>query len=206
MKPKLILSFMAIIISINSYGQFSFGVSPGIGFNKAYFGYKINEKIVPYVGFQFFSVNFTYERSGERFDWDLNQVVSFTDKEIFRGNLYVPNIGVKYFILEKNKLQAYASLSFATPFVSGKYEYNEEEDKRFKEIINNTNIFGGEFGVGIEYFFDENFSIGGEFGIRYLYHKYSYTSSTYYYTTKYEYTYKYSLSPTFTKISLNYYF
>ena len=37
-------------------------------------------------------------------------------------------------------------------------------------------MWGGEFGFGIEYFFDENFSLGGEFGLRYIHLMYEETS------------------------------
>ena len=33
-------------------------------------------------------------------------------------------------------------------------------------------MWGGELGFGMEYFFDENFSLGGEFGLRYLHLRY----------------------------------
>jgi len=215
MKTKLLLVLFTVLVLINkSYGQFSFGVSPGIGLNSAYFGYKINNKIVPYIGFQYLNAKFKFEESGEKYDWDLNQVVSYSEKNIFSGSLYIPNIGVKYFIKQHNKIKAYLSLNISKPLLSGNLKYDGEEDEDFKESIKNISMWGGEFGFGVEYFFDENFSIGGEFGLRYLHLKYNdtYESDLYnpntgnYQDTEIENDYRFNMSPTFSRISLNYYF
>jgi len=215
MKTKLLLVLFTALVLINkSYGQFSFGVSPGIGLNSAYFGYKINNKIVPYIGFQYLNAKFKFEESGEKYDWDLNQVVSYSEKNIFSGSLYIPNIGVKYFIKQHNKIKAYLSLNISKPLLSGNLKYDGEEDEDFKESIKNISMWGGEFGFGVEYFFDENFSIGGEFGLRYLHLKYNdtYESDLYnpntgnYQDTEIKNDYRFNMSPTFSRISLNYYF
>jgi len=215
MKTKLLLVLFTVLVLINkSYGQFSFGVSPGIGLNSAYFGYKINNKIVPYIGFQYLNAKFKFEESGEKYDWDLNQVVSYSEKNIFSGSLYIPNIGVKYFIKQHNKIKAYLSLNISKPLLSGNLKYDGEEDEDFKESIKNISMWGGEFGFGVEYFFDENFSIGGEFGLRYLHLKYNdtYESDLYnpntgnYQDTEIKNDYRFNMSPTFSRISLNYYF
>ena len=215
MKTKLLVVLFAIfVLTIKSYGQFSFGVSPGIGLNSAYFGYKINSKIVPYIGFQYLNAKFKYEESGEEYDWDLNQVISYSEMNEFSGSLYIPNIGVKYFIKQHNKIQAYLSLSLSKPLLSGKLKYDGEEDSDFKDDIKKISMWGGEFGFGVEYFFDENFSIGGEFGLRYLHLKYKdsnereiYDPNTgNYRDTEIKNDYRFNMSPTFSKISLNYYF
>jgi hypothetical protein len=59
-------------ISANVYSQFTFSVSTGDRFelNGANFGYKINDKIVPFVGLQYLNVNSTYEESGEMYNND----------------------------------------------------------------------------------------------------------------------------------------
>lgn len=220
MKTKLLLLLLAALFMTNeSFSQFSFGVSPGISLNSAYFGYKINNKIVPYVGLQYLNVKYKYEESGEKYDYDLDQVVSYTDIVDFSGSLYIPNIGVKYFIKQQNKLQAYFSLNFSKPLFSGKLElgdedYDNDAEDDFEDAIKNVGIWGGEFGFGIEYFFDENFSIGGEFGLRHLHFKYNDTYERSFFNpdtgnnqdTDIENDIKINMSPTFSKISLNYYF
>jgi len=93
-------------------------------------------------------------------------------------------------------------------------EVDGEEVDEVGETLKDINLFAGELGFGVEYFFDDNFSIGGEFGIRYLGGKYddSYTDTFYNpdtnsdQETEIEETYKVSTNPTFTKISLNFYF
>lgn len=215
MKKGLIITLILLITSFSfSYGQFSFGVSPGIGLNSAYFGYKVDNKFVPYIGFQYLNANLKYEESGQRTDWDLNQIISYSDKNEFSGSLYIPNIGIKYFVKQQNKIQAYLSLNLSKPILSGKLKYDGEEDENFKDVIKNISMWGGEFGFGIEYFFDENFSLGGEFGLRYIHLKYeeSNDSEIYnpeagvYQTVKIEDSFKFNTNPTFSKISLNFYF
>jgi len=204
-----------VFISGMSFGQFSFGVSPGLNLNKAYFGYKINDKIVPYIGLQHLNANFTYEQSGERYDWASNQIESFTDEVHFKGRLLMPNVGLKYFIKEHNNLHAYISANFAMALLSGKIEYDGVEEDDLQDYIKAVNIWGGEFGFGVEYFFDDNFSIGGEFGLRHLNFKYTDTYETTIYnpnTGDYDYEtdrtedIRIGSNPTYSKISLNFYF
>lgn len=215
MRKGLIITLILLITSFSfSYGQFSFGVSPGIGLNSAYFGYKVNNKFVPYIGIQYLNANFKYEESGQRYDWDLNQIISYSDKNEFSGSLYIPNIGIKYFVKQQNKIQAYLSLNLSKPLLSGKLKYDGEEDEDFNEGIKNISMWGGEFGFGIEYFFDENFSLGGEFGLRHIHLKYEESNDreiynyeiSDYQTVKIEDNFKFNTSPTFSKISLNFYF
>jgi hypothetical protein len=171
-------------------------------------------KFVPYIGFQYLNAKFKYEENGQRYDWDLNRIISYSETMEFSGNLYIPNIGAKYFFKQHNKIQAYLSLNLSKPLLSGKLKYDGEEDENFKENIKNIKLWGGEFGFGIEYFFDENFSLGGEFGLRYLHMKYETTSDRDIYdpsigdyrTVEIENKFKFNTSPTFSKITLNYYF
>ena len=214
MKTKLSLALIALcFVTTSSFGQFSFGVSPGIGFCSGYFGYKIN-KFVPYAGFQYLNAQIKSLESGQRFDWDLNQVVSYSDELQLSGGLYIPNIGVKYFFLQKNKLQAYLALSVAKPMISAKMVLNDEVNEAIKDAIKDLSMWGGELGFGTEYFFDDNFSIGGEFGLRYFHlGNHNITEEEIYNPNTEEYLpveiesdYKFNSSPTFTRITLNYYF
>ncbi len=213
---KIIILSIALffVTSSLSYGQAVFGVSPGIGLNSAYFGYKIGDKIVPYFGFQYLNANFSYEEKGKRYDYDLYRFVSYSEKDEFSGNLYIPNIGIKYFLKRHNNIQAYLSLNFSKPFLSGKYSYDGEEDETFNNGIKNISMYGGEFGFGVEYFFDENFSLGGAFGLRHLHLKYEANTDSYVYNpdsgdevnVTIEEKFKFNMSPTFSQVSLNYYF
>lgn len=213
MKKSGFLLMFFILLGIKSYGQFSFGVSPGISTNSAYFGYRIG-KVVPYVGFQYANITFIGKETGEDFDSDLQEVVPYTDEFKFAGNLLVPNAGIKFFAIEKNNLKAYFNLSVAKPIINAKLEYNGEEQEEISDALKDLNLLGGEFGFGTEYFFDDNFSIGGEFGLRYLGGKFTTENTDSYYneqTGTYEDTqiknsFNLRTSPTYTKISLNFYF
>ena len=216
---KILFLFTILFIASQSFGQFSFGVSPRINLNSAYFGYKINAKFVPYIGLQFLNANYNLTETGDRYDWDFNSVVHYTDETDLSGKIFIPNLGVKFFVLQQNKLQAYFSLNFSKPIISGKIEVgNDSIDNVFEDDFANqvkaVSIWGGEFGFGCEYFFDDNFSIGGEFGIRHLNFKYDYTYDYSFwnpntgtnYDTEINDNAKLNSSPTFSKITLNYYF
>lgn len=215
MKAKSTIALLFILcMNVKNYGQFTFGVSPGIGLNSAYAGYSINDKIVPFFGFQYMHAGFKYEETGEEYDWELNQVVAYSYSNKFSGNLFIPSIGLKYFFTPLNKIKPYLTLCLSKPFLSAKIEDDGQEDDDFKESVKNLSLLGSEFGFGIEYFFDENFSLGGEFGLRYLYLKYKDTFETEIYNpntgdyqaSEIEESYRFNISPTYTKVALNYYF
>ncbi len=213
MKKTALLLTLCLLFGVKSFGQFSFGVAPGLSTNSAYFGYKTG-KFVPYVGLQYGNIMFNTKETGQEYDYDETSVVTYTDEIDFKGNLFLPNIGVKYFAVEKNNLKAFLNLSVAKPILSGKMEVDGEEVNELGETLKDIKLFAGELGFGVEYFFDDNFSIGGEFGIRYFGGKYSNSHTDSFYNpdtdlnqdTEIEETYKVSTNPTFSKISLNFYF
>ncbi len=216
---KLFFLFAVLFIASQSFGQFTFGVSPGLKLNSSYFGYNINSKIVPYIGFQFFNAKYNFTETGERYDYNIYAVVSYTDNIEISGNIFVPNLGVKYFAIQQNNLKAYFTANFSKPIISGKIELgdspsdNDFEDEFVKQI-KAVSIWGGEFGFGCEYFFDKNFSVGGEFGFRNLKFKYNDTYNSTFYNpdtgtdqnTTITDNIKINLSPTYSKITLNFYF
>ncbi len=203
MKKIIILILLSLVFLISTgYGQFSFGVSPGLNLNGAYFGYQVNNRIVPFVGFQNLNVNVS--NSYDRYDmnYETGQLEHNTNSEEFKMNILLPYIGVKYFFLSQNKIKAYASTIVTMPIATGKYEGNNTTNE--DNIFENMSAFGAEFGFGAEYFFDESFSLGGEFGVRYFHFNQSYTRQYNGKDSTDEYTY--NISPTYNKISLNYYF
>ena len=214
MKKVIVCLLVVAFAKINSFGQYSFGVSTGITFNSAYFGYKINKKLLTYVGFQFANIGSTIETSGMRFSNNSSGLENYTDKSITNINLYLPNIGARYYINEKNKIRSYTTLNISKPIVGGNQKNNGTTSSSFKDDLKNITLFGGELGYGVEYCFDENFSLGGEFGLRYLhYNSKSETPNNYYdyntgHSTSYTETSSNSLhvSPTYAKFVLNYCF
>ena len=213
MKKVFLLIAVCLIFGLKGFSQFSFGVAPGLSTNSAWFGFKAG-KVVPYVGFQFANAKFTTEFTGEEYDFTELDVVPFSNEMKISGNLYLPNVGIKIFAVEKNKLKAYFNLSVAKPFLRAKMEEDGEEIEDANDLLKDIKIIAGEFGFGVEYFLDNNFSLGGEFGLRYMGGKYTstYEDDVYnentglYETVEFEDTFKGSVSPTYTKISLNFYF
>jgi len=219
MKIKLfLLAIAATCISSAAFSQSSFGVSPGIGLNTAYYGYRVNDKLMPFVGFQFLNIKVEGVEKGEEFDFNQGQLVSYSRSNEFSGSLYIPNLGLKYFVKEENSIKAYLTLSVSKPFITASITDDGENDEDFEEDVKNLSLLGGEFGFGVEYFFDENFSIGGEFGIRYFHLKYEETRDEQIFVpnsgngggtivdTEIQNDFNFNISPTYSKIALNYYF
>jgi hypothetical protein len=221
MKKVLLLLSVCLLFAVKGYSQFAFGVAPGLSTNTAYFGFKAG-KVVPYVGFQYANIKFTneWESHTYEYDGDIGDYVWVDDDGDMKisGSLYVPNIGVKFFAIEQNKLKAYFNLSVSKPFIRGKmqvdgddaeFDFNGDDDATVNDILKEIKLIGGEFGFGVEYFFDNNFSIGGEFGLRYLRGKFTMEDEGAEIdddVETYTDTYKISMSPTYSKISLNFYF
>lgn len=205
MKKLILLLAVCVLFGLKGYSQFAFGVSPGLSTNAAYFGLKMN-KVVPYIGFQMAHIGVNTDYVDHYFNG--TDFTNYEESYKLSANLYVPEIGVKFFAIEKNNLKGYFNLSLTKPMIRGKVEYDEEEAEEFGDMLKEIKLWGGEFGFGAEYFFDDNFSIGGEFGIRYMHAKFE-QKDDYDYNGEPAYekeTYKINLSPTYSKISLNFYF
>jgi len=165
--------------------QFTFNVSTGlIGFNAASFGYKASDKTVLFVGLQYLNATYNYEEPG------------FTEE--LKGSLIVPNLGIKYFIKRKEKISAFLQLNLTKPLVSAKSLTDGVEDPDFASNVKSISMWGYELGYGVEYSFDPSFSIGGEFGLRHA--KFRFEDSQINSITKI------AISPTYSRITLNYYF
>lgn len=205
MKKTIIIVILAIAFSVNSYSQFSFGVSPGITTNSASFGYKAGN-IVPWVGFQLVNGGFTNEYKDHYYDG--SQWVDDVSKMTVNVNLLMPSIGVKFFAIDKGDLKAYFNLAGTKPLIRGTMKNNDTENEDFAENLKKVNIFGAELGFGAEYFFSKNFSLGGEYSLRYLggnhteKDEYSYNGETAVETDKFTVR----VAPTIAKLSLNFYF
>lgn len=168
MKNKLLFISFCVILSTSAKAQFTFGISPGISFNSAYFGYKVNKNILPFAGLQFGNLSYNFTESGIRNDMNGN-LEEYNSKTELKAGIYIINLGAKHYFKPTNKLKPYTLLNIAKPILSGKFT---DEDAEFEKEVNdqfkNIKLWGGEVGFGTEYMFDENFSIGGEFGIRHL--------------------------------------
>jgi len=205
MKKLMFIGLFIFALGLKGFSQFAFGVAPGLSTNNAYFGFKAG-KVVPYVGFQMAHVGFQQDYSDRYYDG-----VDWVDDESNLkggGNIYAPTVGIKFFAIEKNNLKAYLNLSVAKPMIRGKIEFDGTEVEEISDELKKVKLLGGEFGFGVEYFFDSNFSVGGEFGLRYLggnyedVYDYVYNGEP----AKETNSYKAMMTPTYSKIALNFYF
>lgn len=213
MKKKLGILVAIFSLSTLGYGQLSFSVSPGLSTNAANIGWKIN-KFVPFIGCQYFGGKFDYQYTYKQFNYDTFQMEILSAKDEAKVNLFLPTIGVKYFFVETDKLKAFATLNLSKPILSGKVTTEDGVVDEFDTFFEGIKIWAGEFSLGTEYFFDEHFSVGGEFGLRMInvnvrneYDQTVYNPITDDYENfKALSTVKSSIKPTFTRVSLNFYF
>lgn len=186
-KKNLIALLFCISVNLVK-SQVVFTVKPGLNLNGANIGYKINN-FEPYLGLQFANVTYKYK------DTD-------GDDDKIKAHVYLPYIGSKIFIIEKESIKSTINVTIFKPFIFGKEIDDGEEDESYKEDLKNLKVWGGELGFGSEYFFNEHFSIGGEFGFRFGFYKYKYESET----SDYSYTEDINLNMTYISGSLNFYF
>lgn len=214
MKKNLILiAAMLMLVSAPAFSQLTFGVAPGLNLNSAYFGYKTG-KAVPFVGIQFMGISFKNVATGTEWDYDAGAPTDFEDEIKVKGSIFMPTLGLKYFAVEKNKVKGYLIAAIAKPMLNAKMTYNGEENEGINETLDKISLWGGMVGVGAEYFFDDNFSVGGEFGLQVITGKYDdeFTdtywnpSTSTYVEADFTETANVSLMPTYSKISLNFYF
>lgn len=216
MKKKLILSLIvAIGISNNMSAQFSFSVSPGMNLSGAQFGYKIADRFVPFVGFQYMSANFEYERSGYQYSGTFPSVLEeYNYSDEIKTHILLPTIGLKSFIIKREKLRAHVSLSGTKPIIRAKYVEDGEEVDDYGDYVSKIKLIAGETAFGVEYFFDEHFSVGGEFGLRFFkaHFEDSYDDMIFnpntgiYESHQVDLKYSSKISPTFHRITVNFYF
>lgn len=214
---KTIFLFAAFLLTLSAKAQFTFTASPGIQLNGASFGYKV-QKFVPYLSLQMVGAKGEMVDSGKENDFNTGAIVDYTDTYTAKLNVILPTLGVRYYFMEANKLKAYGNLNFSKALLSGKVEDSTDptnsDDEDLQDILKNTKFFTSQIGFGTEYFFDDNFSLGGEFGIQLM----SFKSTDTYESTLTDpntgnnvivtNSTKFSgkLNPTYVKVSLNFYF
>jgi len=88
------------------------------------------------------------------------------------------------------------------PIIGGSELSNSDKD----EIQDATDLFGMSFGSGVEYYFSDSFSIGGELSFNLLFHSTTYEDEGGYDYFSYKREYNTRLGATLTQITFNYYF
>jgi len=216
MKKKILVFGIMICLSVTSFSQITFSVSKGNSLTAATLGYKY-KKMVPFVGFQYYGVSTSVSSSNQQYEYDpisnSYDLVKNSYSDDLKASVILPSLGVKYFFLERNKLKAFTSLSFTLPILSAKSD-DADFNKEINEQIDKINIWGSELSFGVEYFIDNQFSIGGEFGLRYIHFNYNDESNQIIVnpmtgtqvSAKSSESIKFNIKPTFSKMSLNFYF
>ncbi len=205
MKRTLLIAALATFVTLNGFGQFSFGVAPGLATNSAWFGYKAG-KAVPYLALQVAGGSFEYNYTDHYYD-GTNWITDVNNRTA-NVNLLMPTLGLKFFAIETGDLKAYFNLAGSKPMIMGKMKEDGTEVEDFREGLDKIKLLGGEFGFGVEYFLSNNFSIGGEYALRYIggnhtdVNEYVWHGETSTETTKYTARF----FPTIAKFTLNYYF
>jgi outer membrane autotransporter protein len=205
-KNLFLIALFLILASAPGFSQFTFTAAPGLNLNSASFGYRFN-KFVPYIGIQYCGISGSYSLN---VNYTSTTVTDESNEEKFTGKIIMPSFGIKYFAVEKNKVKGYINATVAKPFLSAKLTIDGDDVKSVSDEVGKVSLFAGSLGVGAEYFFDDNFSVGGEFGLQFISGNYkdNRTSTNYngHGNAAIETTVKAMAMPTYSKISLNFYF
>ena len=152
------------------------GAELGFGNGKTYFT----------TGIDYLFGRFTYTNRYETYVYgEYDMEVEYEDKLKMSAHVFIPSIGLKHYF-KKEKIATYFKTSafYTLPFFSytEKSTDPEEEDYKIsfdekKNIRRSATTLGTTFALGSEYFFSDNFSIGGEYGINIYMNRIKMTSS-----------------------------
>jgi hypothetical protein len=206
MKTKYSVLIIAGLAMISvSQAQLVFGVKPGLTANSAQFGFSTDGVIV-FGGLEYFRVTETVEESGTNQEYNYSNgypysnytSVYYSDKYETSVNIYAPYIGAKIPLgaRKDRKIGSYLTAIIGKPLIFG--------SGSSEQICKNLRAWMLMAGFGAEYFISEDFSIGGEFGLRMLLVNYSEDEASYYST--YKYNLNIGVGITYSTIVLNYYF
>ncbi|MCX6121709.1 MAG: hypothetical protein NTX44_08830 [Ignavibacteriales bacterium] len=227
-KISIALIFASIVFASIAHAQLLFSVKPGLTGNSAQFGIKLGG-LMAFGGLEYFRTATTTETSGLRYIYQYSstypyttsyQLVPYSDKYEASVNAYVPFVGAKVLLggRESGKIGAYITGIIGKPFLSGKTVSNGIESESTKKFFDNLSAWMFLGGFGTEYFFSENFSIGGEFGLRVFLINYneeanepmsvynSQTGTYQYYNAQNKYKFDLGMGITYSTLVLNYYF
>lgn len=208
------LALVAVFFMAQStFAQFTFTASPGVAINGASFGYRFG-KFIPQLGIDYMQFSGNYERNDYEYDPVTDEFVPTTYKYDYSIGAIMPRVGLKAFVAEKDNLKMYVVGGFMMPFLSGKSTTDGVNDYYIEDLVKGTKIWGADLAFGMEYFFNDRFSMSGQFGLRYLSmnNKDSYDQTQTNPNTGDQFTYqvkrewKNTASPTVTKVGLNFYF
>jgi opacity protein-like surface antigen len=164
MKHKLVCAVIATALLIPALASaMVFSVSPGQTLQGAQLGMSYG-KLQPYIGLDLMGAAGKVKMTN----------ADATYAELSAGaTLYIPNIGARYYFTGKElKPYVYLGLLKSIATVSAKVKTNVTESEFAGEakdqLTSLLGFWGINAGFGTEYPFSENFSVGGEYGFRYL--------------------------------------
>ena len=211
----LSISILLLILGTTASSQFMFSVRPQLlGLNGAAFGFKPSNNLAVFGGMDYLHAGATIDAS-TTYSYPAPTSSRESEASLSLYNIFV---GAKYFLIKSGSAQGYILGEVSKPFFSLSSEVNGTADPTIEELSDNLSIWGIKAGFGGEYFFADDFSLGGEFGLRYFFvsTNMDQTSPSYYYipdppyiqsgtrTSKTDVTL--DLGLTYTMLTLNYYF
>ena len=146
----------------------------------------------PTLGLSYFGISSTFKNTED----------GETDKSDLAARFLIPRIGARLLGTRSGDLNSYyfGEVFLVLPFISG----SDISDDDIDEIKDATNLIGITLGSGVEYFFSESFSLGGELSFNMVFHTVSYDSGDEYESYQSEFSTR--IEATFTQITFNYYF
>jgi hypothetical protein len=204
---------LLLAVCTTAQSQFLFSVRPQLlGLNGAAFGYQFPGNIAAFGGVDHMGIGATVE-SSTTLSISGYPPQSSSDKAEASLSLYNLFLGSKCFVITSGSAKGYVLGEISRPIVRFSVKSNGIEDATLKQLSDNLSIWGIKAGVGGEYFFSEDFSLGGEFGIRFFFVS---TGTEQTQTGQYYGTYTYTarsktdidldISLTYGLLTLNYYF
>lgn len=223
-KTLLIGLLLSIMLTNYSFSQPSMGVRIGGPTQSFYVGLLKLGSIHTFAGMDYsgFSINIegsNYFESGDDGDDGDPEEIVYSDLEAKANiRLFMPRAGIKFNFSGKNNLKSYllGEMFLVFPSVNAeatddgdKIELSDDDKDRIKDVLD---LMGITIGYGTEYFFSDQFSIGGEFGINIVLWNWS-EEFTYedYYDGEYEINRtsidaKANVGSSFSRMTLNFYF
>lgn len=211
---KKIALIICLLVNSMIFSQVSFNLNIGRNNSNAQFGY-VYKKFNPYLSFQYLGFSASSVYSGKENDPFTGEIVDFEDEYSTKISFLMPTIGLKYFVLERNKLKAYANIFYSKPIVRAKLDVDDPTfENDVESAIEDLKFNAIGIGIGAEYYFDSNFSLGGEFGfvttrvkseLEYEENLIDPNTGNMIFNTN-TINIKGALNPTFARVSLNFYF
>lgn len=171
---RSVICFVLITACV-AMGGVAFGVNPVGPLPETYIGYKIGS-VVPYLSLSFLHHSGNYYEYGESYHEDVLDTTynEYADTASWSGSILAPTLGTKL-ILGSTDLKPFVRVSGSMPFLLSLNatvndpSWQEDIDTLMTNIKKDLKpIFLFTFGAGVEYYFSERFSIGGEFNYRLL--------------------------------------